>query len=67
MVSEHSLEHRVATLETHVQLLAKAVEQARTWLILVGSLNHKRFCELHDLSVKSLVAIDEVRRRMGGE
>lgn len=61
------MEERVALLEHNVHMLAKAMEQARTWLILVGSYNHERYIELHDLSAKAIEGIQEIKRLIGDE
>lgn len=61
------IEERVALLEQNQQLLAAAMEQARVWLVLIGSYNAARYTELHDLSVKAVVEIEEVKRLLGGE
>lgn len=62
-----SIEERVALLEQNVQLLAVAMDQARTWLVLLGSVNADRYTQLHELSVKAIVGIEEVRRLMGDQ
>lgn len=64
---EPSMEQRVALLEHNVTMLAKAMEQARTWLILVGSYNHERYVELQNLSEKAIAGIQEIKRLMGDE
>lgn len=62
-----SIEERVAILEQNVQLLAVAMKEARTWLVLIGSVNADRYTQLHELSIKAIDGIEEVRRLMGGE
>lgn len=63
---EPDLEERVEILETNVRLITVALEQARTWLVLLGSVNAERFEQLYELERQSMAAIEEVRRHMEG-
>ena len=64
--SEPDIETRVELLETNVRLITVALEQARTWLVLLGSVSAEQYAQLYELERQSIDAIDQIRRVIGG-
>lgn len=64
--AEPDIETRVELLEENVRLITVALEQARTWLVLLGSYSAEQYAQLYELERQSIEAIDQIRRVIGG-